>query len=53
MTHHVSSQVICLESDLLETSKERDRLGRVGDKYEAARAGLVRKDAVIKVSGCM
>ena len=45
----MKEKILCLESDLLEVAKERDRLCRVSEKYEAARVSLNRKDAVIKV----
>ena len=44
-----SRQVICLEADFSELLKERDRLLKVVDKYEAAKTAVARKDAVIKV----
>jgi hypothetical protein len=46
----LKGKVLCLEADLFDTTKERDRLLKVVEKYEVARTALSRKDTVIKVS---
>lgn len=45
----LKEKVLCLESELLEANKDRDRLLKIADKYEIGKAALTRKDAVIKV----
>lgn len=45
----LKEKILCLESELNEANKDRDRLLKIADKFEVGKAALTRKDAVIKV----
>jgi hypothetical protein len=46
----LKERLLALEAELAEARKECDRLTRQGEKAEAARASLLRKDTLLKVS---
>lgn len=45
----LKEKVSLLEAALLEAKKDKERLQKTADKFEASKAALTRKDAVIKV----
>lgn len=45
----LKEKVSLLEAALLEAKKDEERLQKTADKFEASKAALTRKDAVIKV----
>ena len=45
----LKEKVLCLETELTEANKEKERLSSVSEKYELARSSLVRKEATLKV----
>lgn len=46
----LQEKVSLLEAALLEAKKDKERLQKAADKFEASKAALTRKDAVIKVA---
>ena len=45
----LKEKVLCLETELSEANKEKEKLSSVSEKYELARSSLVRKEATLKV----
>lgn len=45
----LKEKVLYLETALSDAKKDKERLQKTADKFEASKAALTRKDAVIKV----
>lgn len=45
----LKEKVLYLETALSDAKKDKERLQKNADKFEASKAALTRKDAVIKV----